>query len=525
MKNYNSICDKILNLIKNNDEKENTEKICLEVLLNNQFEFVEVIVDKAIKEKPYMNLYSTLCKDLYLKLMSNFVCNNKKKEQGENLKSILASECKQKFDECDILSILKLEKNKVMDKEKLFETIQDKLIGIVDFLYEIINTKMISQKMGLEYLDILHKRIVNLENGMKNNEDQNYLKKYKDLYLQGEVILLEKISKIIIERKKPKHIQNFKNFIEDNIIPMVSNNNTETQISNYLKCKIINLLDKLRKIKPFNDIKEIKLETKDTCKNTIINIEISNSINKEKGIDIDNKINKNTNKIIDIQEVKKENKNKIIDNDSENIISLKNEIKDYISILCQQKIEKKTKKINEINDEFSWSVVDDLINKKNIPLETIINYYIKICIDIIKDKSVIFKANEYIKAVINYYSYNFSDEKINSMQSKMIELFLDIDNICINNTNLYEIMGFLLFLLMNNEYKYKFFYIKNLNIFSNKDINTQINIAKVVKFTIIYYENDWKKSYNIFKKTNLFSEGDVFDNYITNPLKLEGFKI
>jgi hypothetical protein len=385
---------------------------------------------------------------------------------------------------------------------------------------------MISQKMGLEYLDILHKRIVNLENGIKNYEDQNYLKKYKDLYLQAEVILLEKISKIIIERKKPKHVQNFKNFIEDNIIPMISNNNSENQISNYLKCKIINLLDKLRKIKPFNEIKEIKLETKDTNKkNTIINIDINNSINKEKSIDLDNKNKKNTNKIIDIKEVKKENKNKIIDKVSENIISLKKEIEDYMTFLSQHKIEKSTKEINEVNDEFSWSVVDDLINKKNIPLETIINYYIKICIDIIKDKSVIFKANEYIKAVINYYSYNFSDEKINSMQSKMIELFLDIDNICINNTNLYEIMGFLLFLLMNNEYKYKFFYIKNLNIFSNKDINTQINIAKVVKFTIIYYENDWKKSYNIFKKTNLFSDGDVFNNYITNPLKLEGFKI
>lgn len=526
VKNYSSICDKILNLIKNNDEKESTEKICFEVLLNNQFEFVEVIVDKAIKEEPYMNLYSTLCKDLYLKLMPNFICNNKKKEQGENLKSILASECKQKFDECDILSILKLEKNKIIEKEKLFEDIQDKLIGIVDFLYEIINTKMISQKMGLEYLGILHKRIVNLENEIKNNKDQNYLKKYKDLFLQAEVILLEKISKIIIERKKPKHVQNFKNFIEDNIIPMVSNNNSENQISNYLKCKIINLLDKLRKIKPFNDIKEIKLETKDTNnKNTIINIEINKDTNKEKNIDIDNKINKNTNKIIDIKEVKKENKNKILDNDSENIISLKKEIEDYMAFLSKHKIEKSIKKINEINDEFSWSVVDDLINKKNIPLETIINYYIKICIDIIKDKSVIFKANEYIKAVINYYSYNFSDEKINSMQSKMIELFLDIDNICINNSNLYEIMGFLLFLLMNNEYKYKFFYIKNLNIFSNKDINTQINIAKVVKFTIIYNENDWKKCYNIFKKTNLFSDGNVFNNYITNPLKLEGFKI
>ena len=384
VKNYNNICEKILNLIKNNDEKESTEKISFEVLLNNQFEFVELIVDKAIKENTYMNLYSTLCKDLYLKLMSNFICNNKNKEQGENLKSILASECKQKFDECDILSILKLEKNKIIDKEKLFETIRDKLIGIVDFLYEIINTKMISQKMGLEYLDILHKRIVNLENVIKNKEDQNYLKKYKDLYLQAEVILLEKISKIIIERKKPKHVQNFKNFIEDNIIPMVSNNNLENQISNYLKCKIINLLDKLRKIKPFNDIKEIKLEAKDTNnKNAIINIEINNSTIKEKSIDTDNKINKNTNKIIDIKEVKKENKNKILDNDSENLISLKKEIEDYMAFLSQHKIEKSTKKINEINDEFSWSVVDDLINKKNIPLETIINYYIKTCINII----------------------------------------------------------------------------------------------------------------------------------------------
>lgn len=81
MKNYNNICEKILNLIKNNDEKESNEKISFEVLLNNQFEFVELIVDKAIKENTYMNLYSTLCKDLYLKLMSNFICNNKNKEQ------------------------------------------------------------------------------------------------------------------------------------------------------------------------------------------------------------------------------------------------------------------------------------------------------------------------------------------------------------------------------------------------------------------------------------------------------------
>ena len=108
---------------------------------------------------------------------------------------------------------------------------------------------------------------------------------------------------------------------------------------------------------------------------------------------------------------------------------------------------------NEINDEFSWSVVDDLINKKNIPLETIINYYIKICIDIIKDKSVIFKANEYIKAVINYYSYNFSNEKINSMQSKMIELFLDIDYNIFEEFQFIVHLDFLLILKYNEKNK------------------------------------------------------------------------
>ena len=105
----------------------------------------------------------------------------------------------------------------------------------------------------------------------------------------------------------------------------------------------------------------------------------------------------------------------------------------------------------------------------------------------------------------------------------MIELFLDIDNISINNSNLYEIMGYLLFLLLTNNYK--LFYIKDLNIFLNKDINTQINIAKVVKYTIISFNNNWKKYFDIFKKTILFKEGNIFNNYIANPLKEKGFKI
>ena len=584
IKNYANIFMKLLDLINsNNNNKANiNNKKNFEILLNNQLIFVEIIVDKAIKEKSsYISLYAKLCKDLYLKLMSNYIYINKKKMKGENLKSIIGAECRQKFDECDIITLLYLEKNKFNEKENMLENLKNKLIGIIDFICELIKYKMISQKMGLEYLDILHKRITNFDNDIKNInfEDINYLKKYKFLYIEGEVGLLEKLSKIIIERKKPKHIQNFKNFIIDYIIPIVdnNNNNSEEQISNYLICKIINLLDKLRSNEPFNDIKQIILKNENLIynnknnNNNIINSNNNNNNNNSNNNNNNNNNNKNINnnekkikndkvvnkdniikkddppKINDNNENKIENENKddknlnIIENEkinnenksinlkveenSKNIIELKKEIENYIDFLSEHNIEKdKDKKLEyDINEEFNWSIVDDLIINKKIPLENIVNYYIKICIDIINDNSKIFKVNEYIKNVIEYYSYNLTNENINKMHSKMIELFLDINNIVVNNSYMYEIMGFLMFLLLTNEYKY--FQIKDLSNFLNKDINSQINIAKTIKSTIIYYGKNWKKYYNNFKKSSLFKEGNIFSNYITNPLKSSGFKV
>ena len=94
------------------------------------------------------------------------------------------------------------------------------------------------------------------------------MEKYKHLYIEGEVNILEKLSKIIIERKKPKHVQNFKNFIEDNIISMVENNKKRNEeISNYLICRIINLLEKLRNTELFQNIKQIKIENNDANNN------------------------------------------------------------------------------------------------------------------------------------------------------------------------------------------------------------------------------------------------------------------
>jgi tRNA nucleotidyltransferase/poly(A) polymerase len=105
-----------------------------------------------------------------------------------------------------------------------------KLLGIIDFISELIKVKMISQKMGLEYLDNLKKRINSFDEDIKNYNDIdiNLKNDIKNLYYEGELLLIKKLSVIIQERKKPKHIQNLKNFIEDNIIP-INNNKTLNQ--------------------------------------------------------------------------------------------------------------------------------------------------------------------------------------------------------------------------------------------------------------------------------------------------------
>ena len=97
---------------------------------------------------------------------------------------------------------------------------------------------------------------------------------------------------------------------------------------------------------------------------------------------------------------------------------------------------------------------------------------------------------------------------------KLISLFLNINEICSDNKYMHQIMGYLLFLLINN----KLFFIKDLNNFLNKDNEIIINISKAVKYTIICADKDAKKYHNDFKQTKLFIGNDAFYNIVTKPL-------
>ena len=208
---------------------------------------------------------------------------------------------------------------------------------------------------------------------------------------------------------------------------------------------------------------------------------------------------------------KKENDNIEINQD----IILK-DFQNYIKYLEKENIKNKEDIYEGINDSYDWKIIDELITKKNIKIDDIIKIYINICKNNnFINNNTIFKANEYIKSIIEYYTNNLSKNQKEIIHLNMIEEFNNINNI-LNNSNeyIFEILGNLLFILLKN----KLYYMKDLNNFIDKDKNTQINIAKIVKFAILASGNLSKQYHNDFKYTKLFNNNDIFINYITREI-------
>ena len=293
-----------------------------------------------------------------------------------------------------------------------------------------------------------------------------------------------------------------------------------TQRYNKTNCNFYNTYNKLMKNKMNDEIQINNNEEIDAIKNDNRN-KNNNKINyivthKKK------KKSKSTEKRIIKKPVDLLNQNiEIYTKDNETSKKYKEEINkdfdNYFEFLEKEGINKKEDYFEELNDSYNWKIVDELIMKKNVKLEDITKIYIEIC----KDKkdfnqNDIFKANEYIKTIIEYYSTNLSKNQIGILHLNMIELYMGIDNIVNDNDSLYmyEIMGNLLYILLKN----KFYVMKDLNNFIDKDKEIQIKIAKIVKYAIIASGNSSKKYHNDFKFTKIFNNNDIFIEYVTNEL-------
>ena len=472
-----------------------------EYLLHNQFIFIEIILEKATKEKGYVVLYAKLCADLFIEFIKYVKdINNPEIENqlinGENLKTILTSECKQKFDECISMETLYKKKDNE-DKKEIFLIFKKKFLGNMDFIAELINVKLLSQTKGFEFLDILYKRYCEIQN-----------EQIKYLNLEGAIILLTKFGKIVFDRKNPKHLQNLDNYMKDNICPIVEKK--DNNLPNYLRFKIINLIEKKK-----NNWKDSLYEQSIIAKgknNNNISIYhehdgTNNNINIDESLmDNSNKnFNANNNTNLDIDLEKENNIILLIKNDLENYISYLNENQIY----CLKDLLEKNS-YDDINNEYDWSMTEELIIKEKNDLDEIIRCFIEVCIDYVQKEQNIFYCDEYIKNIINYYSADLSKEQSDKVRNSMIDLFLNIENICIDNFFMFEIMGYLMLLLLENY----LFYTEDLDKFMNEDKNKISKIMKVIKFMIDYSPDEKRNDFlanlessELFEKNKKLLEG------------------
>ena len=161
-------------------------------LLKNQNEFIEILINKAMKERKYIKLYSLLCKDLFVSLMT--VINNYNDEidifdkisNDKSLKYILKNKIMEKLNKFEFTPDSSMRYKNNYENDPFYCDLKLKFTGIIYFVGELFEMKLISQKTGFEILDILYKRYINGNNNKKINI-------YNDLNLEGIEILLKKM--------------------------------------------------------------------------------------------------------------------------------------------------------------------------------------------------------------------------------------------------------------------------------------------------------------------------------------------
>ncbi len=104
----------------------------------------------------------------------------------------------------------------------------------------------------------------------------------------------------------------------------------------------------------------------------------------------------------------------------------------------------------------------------------------------------------------------------------MVELFLNIKDICIDNPKMIEILGFIFEALITSQ-RYR---VKDINGFKiykdHEDIIQQV--AKVVKYIIAYSGINKKKYFKDFQLSKLFTVhgfGEMFKKVVEEGLKEE----
>ena len=187
-------------------------------------------------------------------------------------------------------------------------------------------------------------------------------------------------------------------------------------------------------------------------------------------------------------------------------------MENYFNFLKNKEIDLKSNINENIENQYNWPILKSL---KKIDLEEIIKSYINICEYLLSNYEKVICFKSYIKYIIESISFKLSLNKMRTFHHEILQILANINNMCNQNKFMFEIIGYLLYLLIINE----LCDIKDINILINKEDESKIYICKVIKYTILSSERNIKNFYEEFKNLDLFKNCSIFEEYVTLELK------
>ena len=213
------------------------------------------------------------------------------------------------------------------------------------------------------------------------------------------------------------------------------------------------------------------------------------------------------------------NNNKITKNDNKNNncynikLRIKEDVGNFAAFLKINKIKDMTD-YNEIKEKYEMNVLESLIQNNELTINDFLIYFIQICKESIINCNQILLYNLYIRNIIKFCIDNLSFNLDKKFNNEIIKILNDVPNICCKNYYMFEILGYLIFVLL----EHKIFDITNFNKFGSKDELTKMGICKVIKFIIVSDGTFHQKYYDEFKELDLFKDSKFFFKYIVKEI-------
>ena len=357
------------------DNYANVEKDIYKVIEDspeNQQKFLDVVFTKAVKEKSFAKLYSKLCKSFDTKLKDKIVDKDEKKDSKDAKKK--TSDLRKKLlDKCR--EIFKTDNNdafdqyiKVQDPVEKAQKIKQFLLGNVNFIGELINTRLLSKKIVSQCIGNLFTRF----------NDSKGDKSIKMINLEAIVILLNNFGTLLKEKEdkmkteeKVTYNQQVKEYLErlDEI--------KDKGIDEPVKYKIINLIERSK-----NNWEKSQFEQSLEAKG-------KKDFEEEKTTKGDSSL-------------KKYSQNEVTDEISKDLVNFK--------IYMEEE--------GGSEKNYDWRAVESIYYEHGNSMAEILQGFLDSCIDFVVNKKTLNLSRIYFNEIIFYYENKMKNNEKNELVTR-----------------------------------------------------------------------------------------------------------